>query len=298
MIQSTTTPKIQGLFNGIGQVYFSSSLYSSVIILIAFTIESAPLALMTVFGGSISHLFSKYSHNITPELTAGLYSLNGALIGLFIGNFFGVSHLLAWGGVALGAILTVPIAHCIYQFQTYRGYTSAFVLSGWGLFTVITHFEMMPLAQTSITQPVDSSFLSILFKSISQVAFIENEVTGVLIFAAVLMVSKKSALWMLLAPFIAATFSTFIGADEALISKGLCGYNAILVSLALLLISQVNWSGILLGVVTSCLITWVFHQYQLLPLTAPFILSTWFVVYCRNRLGRYCSIKVQGSDSK
>ena len=118
-----------------------------------------------------------------------------------------------------------------------------------------------------------------LLKGISQVSFINNELSGLVILAAIAFNNIKHAIWVILAVTVGTVFSQLIGASDELTKQGLYGYNAILTTLALVLYPRIPWPLILLGILLSCLITLGFHELSLLPLTAPFILSTWGIVY-------------------
>ncbi|WP_061038494.1 urea transporter [Vibrio coralliirubri] len=285
----------KGLLNGIGQVYFTPSVMTSILLLLAISIESLALAFLTLLGASCSFAFAFYSYvyantnKLAEDIDSGMYALNGALIGLFIGNFFGVTPLLALVTV-LGALVTVPIAHIVFSFEKYRGYTSAFILSTWLIYIIQSAFELSAFsAPDSALMPLisieASSWFNLptvvipLLKGISQVSFIENALSGLVILVAIALNNIKHAIWVVLAVIISTVFSGLIGASSELVEQGLYGYNAILATLALVLYPRIPWPLILLGILLSCLVTLGFHELSLLPLTAPFILSTWAVVY-------------------
>ncbi|MEZ8887621.1 urea transporter [Vibrio sp. 10N.222.51.C8] len=289
----------QGLLNGIGQVYFTPSVMTSTLLLLAISIESLALAFLTLLGASCSFALAFYGYMYTntntntnksvDDIDSGMYALNGALIGLFIGNFFGVTPLLALVTV-LGALVTVPIAHIVFSFKKYRGYTSAFILTTWLIYAIQSTFELSAFsAPDSALMPLISieanSWFNLptvvipLLKGISQVSFIENALSGLVILVAIVLNNIKHAIWVMLAVIISTVFSGLIGVSNELVAQGLYGYNAILATLALVLYPRVPWPLILLGILLSCLITLGFHELSLLPLTAPFILSTWAVVY-------------------
>ncbi|CDT84932.1 urea transporter [Vibrio coralliirubri] len=285
----------QGLLNGIGQVYFTPSVMTSTLLLLAISIESLALAFLTLLGASCSFAlaFCCYIYANTnksaEDIDSGMYALNGALIGLFIGNFFGVTPLLALVTV-LGALLTVPIAHIVFSFKKYRGYTSAFILSTWLIYIIQSTFELSAFSTTDsalmtlINIEANSLFnlptvVIPLLKGISQVSFIENALSGLVILVAIALNNIKHAIWVMLAVIISTVFSDLIGASNELIAQGLYGYNAILATLALVLYPRIPWPLTLLGMLLSCVITLGFHELSLLPLTAPFILSTWAMVY-------------------
>lgn len=279
----------QGLLNGIGQVYFTPSAMTSLLLLLAISIESLSLAFLTLLGASCSYALARYSIKQSKDLDNGMFALNGALIGLFIGNFFGVTPLLVLVTV-LGALLTVPIANIVFSFKKYRGYTSAFIVTSWSIYMLQSGLNL-PFFTPSNTTLQSTAFLTFndwlnlpsmaitLLKGISQVSFINNELSGLVILAAIAFNNIKHAIWVALAVLISTVFSYMIGASGALIEQGLYGYNAILATLALVLYPRIPWPLILLGILLSCLVTLGFHELSLQPLTAPFILSTWGIVY-------------------
>ncbi|MEZ9240825.1 urea transporter [Vibrio splendidus] len=291
----------QGLLNGIGQVYFTPSVMTSLLLLLAISIESLALAFLTLLGASCSYalafccyMYTNANANANAnkaayDIDSGMYALNGALIGLFIGNFFGVTPLLVLVAV-LGALLTVPIANIVFRFKKYRGYTSAFILTSWLIYAIQSTLDL------SAFSPSNSALIPIIsfeanswfnlppvvipfLKGISQVSFIDNALSGFVILIAIALNNLKHALWVVASVVISTVFSHMIGASGALIEQGLYGYNAILATLALVFYPRIPWPLTLLGMLLSCVITLGFHELSLLPLTAPFILSTWVVVY-------------------
>ncbi|MEZ9909222.1 urea transporter [Vibrio sp. 10N.261.51.A3] len=279
----------QGLLNGIGQVYFTPSVMTSLLLLLAISIESLALAFLTLFGASCSYGFALLTNKPSHDIENGMYALNGALIALFIGNFFEVNGWLIIV-VALGSLITVPIAKIVFSFKKYRGYTSAFILTSWLIYAIqstldLSAFSAPDSALTPLISIEANSWFKLppviipLLKGISQVSFIENALSGLVILVAIALNNIKHAIWVMLAVIISTVFSGLIGASNELVAQGLYGYNAILATLALVPYPRIRWPLILLGMLLSCLITLGFHELSLLPLTAPFILSTWGMVY-------------------
>ena len=289
MQKNKETLPLQGLLNGIGQVYFTSSVMTSFLLLLAISIESLSLAFLTLFGASCSYGFALLTNKPSHDIENGMYALNGALIGLFIGNFFEVNGWLILV-VAFGSLITVPIAKIVFSFKKYRGYTSAFIVTSWSIYMLQSGLNL-PFFTPSNTTLQSTAFLTFndwlnlpsmvitLLKGISEVSFINNELSGLVILVAIAFNNIKHAIWVALAVLISTVFSHMIGASGALIEQGLYGYSATLTTLALVHYPRIPWPLILLGMLLSCLITLGFHALSLLPLTAPFILSTWGIVY-------------------
>ena len=291
----------QGLLNGIGQIYFTPSIVASVLVVFAISIESFLLALLTLLGACCSYTLARYNYashktnsRITHHLNSGMYTLNGALIALFIGNFFGVTPLLALVTV-FGALITVPVANFVFRFRKYRGYTSAFIFTAWLIYAIQSSLELSFFSPPDtatiplIDIDVDSSallptFLVLALKGISQVCFVNNEWAGLIILIAIMINGTKHAIWIVFAAVISTLFSYFIGADEKLITQGLYGYNAILTTLALILYPRIAWPLVFMAILLSCLITLIFHRLEWVTLTAPFILSTWLMVFLSDKL--------------
>ncbi|PMG37428.1 urea transporter [Vibrio splendidus] len=296
MQKNKDIPPLQGLLNGIGQVYFTPSVITSLLLLFAITLESLSLAVLTLFGAACSYWLAKYTNKPTLNIDNGLYALNGALVALFIGNFFGVTPWLILV-TAVGALLTVPLAHIVFRFKVYRGYTSAFVLVSWLIYLIYATFNFA-IFDTSSTPSITitksnlsdgfqlPSTITPFLKGISQVSFINNELSGLVMLLAVAFNNAKHAMWVVTAVVISTLFSNMIGVPNEYLEQGLYGYNAVLVTLALVLYQRITWPLIIVGILCTCLVTLGFHTLSLLPLTAPFIISAWAIVYLSRWINR------------
>ncbi|MEZ9337432.1 urea transporter [Vibrio splendidus] len=298
MQKNKETLPLQGLLNGIGQVYFTSSVMTSFLLLLAISIESMSLAFLTLFGATCSYWLAKYTNKPTLNIDNGLYALNGALVALFIGNFFGVTPWLILV-TAVGAQLTVPLAHIVFRFKVYRGYTSAFILVSWLIYLIYVTFNFAifdasptPSSLITIAKSDSSDWFQLpstitpFLKGISQVSFINNELSGLVMLLAVAFNNAKHAMWVITAVVISTLFSNMIGVQNEYLEQGLYGYNAVLVTLALVLYQRITWPLIIVGILCTCLVTLGFHTLSLLPLTAPFIISTWAIVYLSRWINR------------
>ncbi len=135
-----------------------------------------------------------------------------------------------------------------------------------------------------------SSFLSASLKGISQVIFIENVVSGLIILLAITISSYKLGIIALLSAFIGTLIGKIYGANENSISQGLVGYNSVLtgIALTLFLSGPYDWIIALIGAaVTTILTAAIMHAMrntEIPILTFPFIILTWFVLLVSYRL--------------
>lgn len=128
------------------------------------------------------------------------------------------------------------------------------------------------------------------FKGVSQVLFIENTITGIIILLAITITSPFLGLIALLSALIGTLIGLAGRADEQLISQGLLGYSPVLTGMALMLFltGPYHWLIALSGaVVTAFFSATVMHfmRHTAIPvLTFPFIIVSWLTLLSSYRL--------------
>ncbi|PIC87431.1 urea transporter [Sporosarcina sp. P20a] len=145
-----------------------------------------------------------------------------------------------------------------------------------------------------------TTFLKESLKGISQIIYIENTITGLLILLAITVSSFSLGIIALLSAMIGTLVAKVGGADQALVSKGLMSYNSVLSGLVLqtFLTGPTSWIVALVGAAVTAILTatlMYFLGHLGIPiLTLPFILLTWFTLLASYKLD---SIKLSESLS-
>ncbi len=127
-------------------------------------------------------------------------------------------------------------------------------------------------------------------KGISQVIFIENVVSGVLILIAITFASYELGIITLLSSIIGTVIGKIGGAPKNSVRSGLYGYNSVLTGIALMLFltGTSRWMIALAGAVIAAIFSASmvhFMKNTALPiLTFPFIILTWFMLLVSYRL--------------
>lgn len=133
-------------------------------------------------------------------------------------------------------------------------------------------------------------FISASFKGISQVLFIENVITGIIILLAITSTSFLAGIVALLSAFIGTAIGKIGGADEQSINEGLHGYNPVLtgIALTLFLVGPYNWVIALLGAVITAIFSaatpHLMKNLEIPVLTFPFIIVTWIMLLATYKL--------------
>jgi len=125
---------LDGLVDGIGQVYFQQDLLPGVMILIGVFWASWRLGLYAVTGTLVAWLTAYFLQTEITPLNLGLYSYNGVLAILAVSCVFGAGHRMATLSGICAAILTVPITASLSTWLQPYGLptlTMSFVLITW-----------------------------------------------------------------------------------------------------------------------------------------------------------------------
>lgn len=127
------------------------------------------------------------------------------------------------------------------------------------------------------------NFATILLRGISQVFLLNNVITGVFFLSGVFYASWHMGVGTVIGALTGTLTALILKYSRNEINQGLYGYNSTLVCLAIFSFFGFTAPSIiaaLLGSVLSTLITKVMRQRWKLPTyTAPFILSTWIVMF-------------------
>jgi len=140
-----------------------------------------------------------------------------------------------------------------------------------------------------------------LLRGVGQVMFQNNPIAGLLFLVGIFINSSEYGLSALLGLVVATLAAYLLGADRPLIRNGLFGFNGVLTGIALSVFLQWNWHlavYIVLGAIVSTivmvglaklLITW-----DIAPLTAPFVLTAWLLLFALYQFGQLHPTKLIG----
>ena len=125
-----------------------------------------------------------------------------------------------------------------------------------------------------------------LLRGVGQVMFQNNPITGLLFLVGIFINSYKYGLTALLGLVVATLAAYLLGADRTLIRNGLFGFNGVLTGIALSVFLQWDWHVavyIILGAIVSTIammgLAKVLISWDIAPLTAPFVLTAWLLLF-------------------
>ena len=140
-----------------------------------------------------------------------------------------------------------------------------------------------------------------LLRGVGQVMFQNNPITGLLFLAGIGINSYKYSLTALLGLVVATLAAYLLGADRTLIRNGLFGFNGVLTGIALSVFLQWDWHVavyIILGAIVSTILmmglTRLLISWDMAPLTAPFVLTAWLLLFALYQFGQLHPTKLIG----
>lgn len=141
------------------------------------------------------------------------------------------------------------------------------------------------------TESEKSGFLAVCLRGTSQVFFMENQLTGVIFFAAMAYASYVTGIWAttvgaLIGVVVASATAQVLKCDEKSRISGLYGFNGVLVGAALptfIAASPQLWVYIVFGAALSTVVTAAFSStltksWGIPGSTGPFVLTGWLLV--------------------
>ena len=132
-----------------------------------------------------------------------------------------------------------------------------------------------------------------LLRGVGQVMLQNNPITGLLFLVGIFINSSESGLTALLGLVVATLAAYFLGVDRKLIRNGLFGFNGVLTGIALSVFLQWDWHVavyIILAAIVSTIVMMglakLLSSWDLVPLTAPFVLTAWLLLFALYQFGQ------------
>ncbi len=275
LIMNSLLPKFfESCLRGLGQIMLQNNPITGLLFLIGIFVGSVPMgfaALLSVVVGTLTAKILKFN---SQETEAGLYGFSAALVGVALLIFL-KNEWVAWLLMVVGNFFSAWIQNFFNQ-RKISVYTLPFVLVTWGILFFCNHFLPELISVTTTTSVEKLDFYSFILRDFGQVIFQNHLGAGALFLLGIVVNSPKSAVYSLVFSTVAAVLSWKFFSNTIDFQQGLLGYNVVLCTIALMNDKKWNFAWIAFSTVISMLISYIFIQFQWIPLTFPFVLSTVF----------------------
>ena len=268
------------ILRGVSQVMLQNNAITGLIFLVGISYNSWLAFLGAVFGNIISTVTAYLFRYNNEDIENGLYGFNGTLVGIAVFFYFGLSFYSILF-IIIGSFISSVVMNIMKKKMI--AFTAPFVISTWLVIIFVKLFNIIPIINHSVQQ---TDFLNIfqgIITGFGQVMFQASIITGIILFIGILINSRISALFAVYGVLLSILISLFLSLSVGMISLGIFSYNAILVSIALGDKTKKMLLFVSIAIMLSVIFTYLFGKFGIIALTAPFVISTWIVLFIKNK---------------
>ncbi|PKI12936.1 urea transporter [Colwellia sp. 12G3] len=280
----------KSILSSSAQIMLQASSVTGLLFLIGIGINSATMLLGCLLAILSSLATTKLFHYDSVYVNKGLYGFNAALVGIAVFYFIPLS-VSALFLVVIGAALSTLLMHLmITKMPSIPALTTPFILSTWTIILIIDYSGLVIASQANQESIVAAITLSSIepwtliellhsvLRGVGQVMLQDSWLTGAVFCVALLFGSYKAAVWAVLAALIGLLVAISLGLTQEKAVMGLYGFNGCLVAIAFIDRYPNKYCLTLFAILLSVLLTRAFEMITVPALTAPFVISTWFVI--------------------
>ncbi|MBA9028724.1 urea transporter [Peribacillus huizhouensis] len=288
---------ITATLNGISQVILIENPLTGVLILLAITISDYFLGMISLVSAIIGTLIGTIGGADKKIVNQGLFGYNSVLTGIALTEYLNGPYqwIIALIASAIAALFTAALMHIMRKTEIpiltfpYFVLTWFILLASYRLetFHLSADLEPQSLANWTLNIAGKGNWIEGSFKGIGQIFFLDNTLSGVLLFIAIFFAGWKFGLYAIIGNITALLVSYQLEGEHGLIFMGLYGYNAILAILAVSIVFNTERTkfSFITGIIAACLtvpimagLSTLLLPYGLPALTMPFVLSTWLLL--------------------
>jgi len=258
--------------SGIAQVIVQPCSLSGLIILAGIAVHSWKMALGAFLGAVIGTATAKILDFDSKEIALGIFGYNATLIGIANIYFFQTTFTTVIVFI-LSCILSVFVTAWIPKYLKLPAFTAPFVFITWLIILIADFLKLKPA--NDILNFANNLHTAGLGEAVGQVYIQGNGITGAIMLVAILLCSKSSFVWALVATALTWLIAQSLNYPAINIQNGLYGFSAVLTAIALQ-----NMKPILLpiiGIVLTVFVTQAFIISGWPSLTAPFVFVSWLI---------------------
>ncbi len=273
---------LKSTMSGIAQVIVQPCSLSGLIILASIAIHSWKMALGALFGSMIGTATAKIINYDNNDISLGIFGYNATLIGIANIYFFQTT-IISVIVFFLSCILSVFVTYWIPKYIKLPAFTAPFVFITW---FIILIGDLIKLdTANDVANFADNIHTAGLGEAVGQVYIQGNGITGVIMLIAILLCSKSSFVWAIIATLSTWLIAHALNYPEANIQNGLFGFSAVLTAIALQNMKPILFP--LIGIVLTVFVTQAFILSGWPSLTAPFVFVSWIITIIHLGYGKY-----------
>jgi urea transporter len=284
---SSTSESLRGFARSIGQILLQRHAATGALTVAAVCSFSPRLACALLIGALTGNVIACIVEDAgSPVMREDLYGFNGALAALAAFAFIrddSQAGAVAIVSAMLATGLSFRLGRALQRWRLPAYSSPAVLVTGCWL----PLFADAPSGATAaLATDTPAAWASAVVAGLAPIVFTTGFVAGALILAGLVAAQPKrpvGAAWALAGSTLGIALHVLAGTPAAVVLSGACGFNATLTALAT---SKYGVKGVFGGVVVCVLVERAAASLGIPALTAPFVLASWAVQACVQRLAQ------------
>ncbi|WCM22311.1 urea transporter [Paraburkholderia bryophila] len=275
---------LRTLLRSLGQIVLQPNAFTGACLLAGWLLADPRFACAALIGATAANVSAVLAGYREADTRDGLHGFNGALAGLAAFNFI-ADNATAAAVAILAATATAWFLEPWSRRLRANGlgvFSSPFLIVTWLWLPMITSAAPVP------TQAAQQTFIAMqwvngILGALAQPGFASGALPGLLVLLGIVAASRRHALWALIGAALASVAHVLLGATASSLDAGLLGFNGALTAIAL---ADCGAAATLGGIGVAVVLQAVASYFGWPAMTAPFVLASWSVQWCRHRFAR------------
>jgi urea transporter len=268
--------------SGIAQVIVQPCSLSGFIILAGIAVHSWKMAVGAFIGTVIGTATAVFLNSDKKNINLGIYGYNATLIA--------IANIYLFQTTAISVIvliiccaLSVLVTNWIPLYLRLPAFTAPFVFITWFVILISNNIGLQPSGD--ILNFINNIHSAGLAEAVGQVYIQGNGITGAIMLLAILLCSKSSFVWAIVATSLTWLLAHGLNYPDSNIQDGLYGFSAVLTAIALQNLKPIAFP--LAGIVLTVFVTQAFILSGWPSLTAPFVFVSWLIIFIQSNYKKY-----------
>lgn len=272
----------KSVMSGIAQVIVQPCSLSGLIILAGIAVHSWKMAIGAFIGAVIGTTTAEFLKSDNKKIKLGIYGYNTTLIGIANIYLFQISAISIIVFI-ISCAFSVLVTNWIPLYLRLPAFTAPFVFITWFIILISDYIGLESSGNVlNFTNNIHSAGLG---EAVGQVYIQGNGITGAIMLLAILLCSKSSFIWAIVATSLTWLLAHSLNYPDHNIQNGLYGFSAVLTAIALQNLKPITFP--LAGIVLTVFVTQAFILSGWPSLTAPFVFVSWLITLIHISYGKY-----------
>jgi len=268
------------VLRGCSQLCFQTNELTGILFLIAAAVASPLAATYMLVAAILAPLGGLLLREKRSVLEQGLYGFNPCLMALALPFFYHTSWTdgAMWGVLVVTVICTIVLTRIVVAFVPFPTMAVPFLVTFWCLNALAPHVAYANLIVMPPAQRVPVNFPMSVFMGLGETVFSLSVFSGAIYLLGVVTSNWRHGLLALLGSMIGVVVAYYHAAAGSDINIGFFGFNGVLTAVSVYVLCGGSFRLSILGAILATMLMAVIPFFDVITVSAPFVLATWLIM--------------------